>query len=406
MVSRYISSYLSIGHLFVHLKLNLLYKKLVKLFFALALTQGIVQAQSTSNIDSVEFAFLPAISYNSDLGFIGGGLTNWYKYREGMNPFYSYLSIAGIFSTKGLASFEIAIDKPNAFGSDIRLSTSFYTFRFLEDSYFGFRNYQEIENESAFPSNYFRFQSFSVGYNATLRFPIKNQSEKSKLEALAILNLDYETPFDNDSTRLFSIESSQLTGFQGGRTFQLGTGLIWESRDSEFSPTKGAYAEISLELGNTLWGSSFNNLIFKYEMRHYASFFLLKKITFANRISLKHTNGDVPYWKLAYAGDDETIRGYPSKRFLDDNVVVVNSELRTWLLDFPSVDTKLGGNLFFDVGRTFRNGAQLSDITGDLKYSFGFGGTASFFTPDFIIRGDLGFSKEGTGVYITTGYMF
>lgn len=375
---------------------------LIILFFS-TLELNLVLAQNIK-ADSVKLAFLPAIAFNSDLGFIFGGIANRYNYRDGMHPFYSFTNISGIFSTKGLASFEIAIDKPKAFGTNLRLTSSLYSFRFLQDTYFGLANYSKINHNSTDLSSFYEFQSFSIGFNTTVRVPVLKTTSTKQLDLLAILNFDHETPWENGTNRLIALE--QPLGYKGGRTFMLGTGLIWEGRNSEFNPTSGTYSETSLELGNKFWGSSFNTLVLKHDMRNYLTFTLIKDITLANRFFLKHTSGDTPYWKLAYAGDDETLRGYPSKRFIDDNVVILNNELRTWLFNFPSINTKLGGTIFVDVGRTFSNQTSFNTIKRELKYTYGFGATSSFFTPDFIIRADIGFSEEESGVYITVGYMF
>ncbi len=379
-------------------------KKGILTFCLLLLTLQFGSAQTVASSDSIKYAFLPALAFNSDLGFIFGGIGNRYDYRDGAKPFYSYTNISGIFSTRGLASFEVSMDKPKVFETNIRLTSNIYASKFLQDSYFGLRNYQKINSIPENLPQFYEFQSFSLGFNGTLRFPLFVDSKLNQLDVLAILNFDYETPIDNGSERLISFEKP--LGFEGGRTFMIGSGLIWEARNSEFNPTKGVYTETSVELGNKVWGSSFNTLVLKHDMRHYLTFTIIKDITFANRFYLKHTSGTVPYWKLSYAGDAETLRGYPAKRFLDDNVFILNNELRTWLFDFPSVSTKLGGTIFADVGRTFSNDTPFDAITSGLKYTYGFGATTSVFTPDFIISADIGFSDEDTGVYINIGYMF
>ncbi|MBO6525020.1 MAG: BamA/TamA family outer membrane protein [Balneolaceae bacterium] len=380
-------------------------KRVLTLLLFILVLRVSVKAQSSQETDSTQMAFLPALAFNTDLGFIGGGIASFYNYKDNTRPFYSYTNLSAIFSTKGLASVDILYDKPFVFGTNMRLKTNVFVSRFFQDPYYGVANYRVIEED---PPNgmpdFYQFKSFSVGFNSTLRIPLSINEKNQQLDALAILNLDYETPWDSKSDQLMTRE--QPRGFGGGRTFMIGSGLIWEGRDNEFNPTSGAYIETTLEIGNKLWGGTFNNLVIKHEMFHYFTFYLIKDITLANRFYAEHTSGETPYWKLAYAGDDETLRGYPSRRFLDDNVAILNNELRAWLVEFPSVDTKLGAVLFFDVGRTFSNGNTFDEITSDLKYTIGFAGTASLFTPDFIIRGDVGFSEEGTGVYITTGYMF
>lgn len=361
-------------------------------------------SQERSVTDSVDFAFLPALSFNSDFGFIIGGITNRYHYREEVNPFFSYLSVSAIVSTKGLASFQILSDKPNAFGKNIRILNELYLSRFFEDSFFGVANYTKVTDTPPDLPDYYSFKSFSFGFKNTIRFPIYKSESFKQLDANTIIDLDYETPWDNAEDRLITL--NRPLGIDGGRTFMIGGGIIWEARDNEFRPSSGNYLNTSFEAGNKLWGSSFNNSVFKLDARQYLSFFLLKHVTFASRIQFSHTNGQTPYWKLSYVGDEETLRGFEARRFLDDNAVVLNTELRTWLLDVESIKAQFGGTLFFDTGRTFPNGMSFDRVTSDLKYSFGFGGLASFFTPDFIIRGDFGFSEEGVGVYFSTGFMF
>lgn len=361
------------------------------------------RAQQAST-DSTDFAFLPAIAYNSDLGLILGGISSWYNYRDDVYPFYSYITLSGIFSTKGLASFSFAHDKPHAFGKDMRLITEMYVLRFFEDSFYGIGNYSTIKNTPPNLPDYYTFQSFSMGLAGTTRLPLKKISPTQQLDATFKVKLNYETPWGNGTDRL--ITTAQPLGVDGGRTFMLGTGLIWEGRNSEFNPTKGNFAKAAFSVGQKIWGSSYNLTVFEYDIRQYLTFHIIRDITLATRLSGTHTAGQVPYWEMAYAGDDETIRGYNARRFLDDNVAILNTELRTWLFAIPNSQTKFGGTLFFDVGSAFSNEDSFSGISDNLKYSAGFGGLTTLFTPEFIVRGDFGFSDEGMGVYFTIGFMF
>ncbi len=363
-----------------------------------------LKAQQIVVTDSISTAFLPALSYNSDFGFMFGGLVQRYHYKKEQPPFFSFLTIAGIISTKGLASGFIELDKPNAFGTETRLIASVYGARFLNDPFFGIGNYQKIPNSTRTSDDLYFFQSFSSGFDIRARYPLRISSTGKHFDLLSILTFDYETPWDNGTDRL--IMQQAPLGVDGGRTLYLGTGFVWEGRNSEFRPTSGRYAESTIQTSQDWLGSSYSSFTVDGEMRNYISFFLLKEITLANRFYFKHTSGDVPYWNLAYAGDEESLRGYPARRFLDDNVLFLNTELRTWLFKIKAIKGEFGGTLFFDIGRTFPNGESLRTITNDLKYSFGFGGTSSFFTPDFILRTDVGFSDEGVGIYFTSGYMF
>ena len=363
------------------------------------------EAQVSSPPDSVNFAFLPAISFNSDLGLIGGGLANWYVYKDQHVPFHRYISLAAIASTKGLASFDLFVDKPFAFDTKFRLSYQVYVARFFEDPYFGVGNYtRDVYDQDPGVDNYFSFRSFNSGLDVQLRYPLTKRSKFGQLDLKATALVHYETPWDNSPDQVISV--SPPPGNKGTHLALWGTGLTWENRDSEFRTTRGTYGEFNIQIGSDLLGSSGNSFIMNNDLRSFFTFHLIKDITLANRLLITHTNGDIPYWKLAYAGDEETLRGYPARRFLDDNAVIFNTELRTWLFELPMLESQFGGTLFFDAGRTFPNSLPLKDLTSDLRYTFGFGGLASFFTPDFIIRADIGFSEEDFGIYFTTGYMF
>ena len=42
----------------------------------------------------------------------------------------------------------------------------------------------------------------------------------------------------------------------------------------------------------------------------------------------------------------------------------------------------------------------------DHTIALGFGGVMSIFTPDFILKAELGYSEIGSGIYLGTGYSF
>ncbi|SMO80763.1 BamA/TamA family outer membrane protein [Gracilimonas mengyeensis] len=366
----------------------------------------IVSPQNTVTVsDSVEYAFLPALAYNSDLGLIGGGIASRYHYKRGVNPFYSYINVNAIASTKGLLSFQLLHDKPQIMDSRLRSTTELYVSRFMENQYYGVGSYQEIEEEPEANPDYYYYKSFSAGFELTLRNPLfYNKETGAQIDIYGLAGFSYRTPWGNPDDRLIS--EQRPVGIGGSHISELGLGMIWENRNSEFSPTTGTYAKAGFAAGHKLLGSDYDYIMLEGEARTYLSFFLIREITFANKISYTHTSGDLPYWKLSELGGSNTLRGYPENRFLDDNALLLNSELRTWLIEFPEYDIRFGGTLFTDIGRTFHNGAALQSVFNDLRYTFGFGGVSSFFTDDFIMRADIGFSQEGYGIYFTSGFQF
>ncbi|MCH2451124.1 MAG: outer membrane protein assembly factor [Gracilimonas sp.] len=369
-----------------------------------------LKAQSSSTepnqavTDSVELVLLPALAYNSDWGVVGGGILNRYSYKNEIKPFHSYFTVFALASTNGLFASSFFLDKPHAFGSDQRLSFEAYLSRFFQNQYYGIGSYNKIDLEPEGNPEYYLYESFTSEIELILRRPIAGLNSGSTLDAYGILNANYRTPLGKNTGTLIALD--RPTGIDGAHTISFGSGLIWENRDSEFDPSTGSYAKIGFQMANEVIGSGYNYITVEGDLRGYVPFHFVRDITFANRLSFTHTYGSLPYWKLADLGGEETMRGYPENRFLDDNVVFLNTELRTWLWEFSKYDIKLGGTLFADIGRTFSNRAALDNVFNDLKYTLGFGGNSSLFNENFILRGDMGFSDEGYGIYFTAGYMF
>lgn len=366
--------------------------------------QHAVAQQKNSPVDTLIHAFLPALGYNSDIGLLAGGIFSRYHYKDGTRPFYSYTDVNAAASTKGLFTAKMLYNKPQIAGSDVRFNAQLYASQFFQNQYYGIGNYGQLAKAPANDENYYQFKSFSAGFNLNLLKPVASLPSGGNFYAIGLINFGYENPWGNPATRLIAID--EPPGISGGRTAALGTGVLWENRNSEFAPTKGNYFMTTVEFASQYLGSSYNYFTLKADARAFTSFYILREITFANRVIFQHNSGQIPYWKHASLGGDESMRGYPENRFLDDNALYLNTELRTWLLTFPEHDIKLGGTLFVDMGRTFANGTALSNVFSDLKYTAGFGATSSFYTDEFILRIDVGFSKEGHGIYFTAGYLF
>ncbi len=143
----------------------------------------------------------------------------------------------------------------------------------------------------------------------------------------------------------------------------------------------------------------------RLELRQY--FYLFNWLTIANRLEARHAGGDVPYWEMSTLGDSQTLRGYPLNRFKGKSSVAYNLELRGWVLQFPEFyNLKFGTQLFTDVGRVFTGSDDFDDLFEGYKQTVGFGGAMSIFNPDFILRGEIGFSEDVSRIYIGVGYMF
>ncbi|QTL96597.1 BamA/TamA family outer membrane protein [Iocasia frigidifontis] len=108
-----------------------------------------------------------------------------------------------------------------------------------------------------------------------------------------------------------------------------------------------------------------------------------------------------PYFDMASLGDLNSMRGYYYNRFYDKNSSLYQVELR-----FPMeyLLSNLQGTVFASAGRV-SDEFNTELFTEDMHYCYGLGLRYNFLG-GVIIRGDIGFSKEGSQVRMNMGHSF
>ncbi|MDX1638810.1 MAG: BamA/TamA family outer membrane protein [Balneolaceae bacterium] len=372
---------------------------------ALLLASGMpVRAQigvGAVGTDSVQSTLFPALAYDSDLGIIGGGLYSRIDYSGNVSPFRNYIKSTGLVSTKGMFSFEFEYEHTRSFGTNLRSSISVFAYRFTHDYYFGIGNNTQF-NEQQFDEEFYFFESRKLVVSYEGRLPLYRDID-SRFDFLFGVGTKYELPGVKNKESTFNLNPP--IGRNGGWVNTLNTGLVWENRNSEFDPTTGNRAEVKLRYSPGGFLSDYHLATFEGDYRHY--FRLFDWVTVANRLQARHVAGDeLPYWELSSLGDNETLRGYPLNRFLGNTSVAYSLELRKWILRIPEYRIKFGGHFFTDTGRVFTGEDDMGDLFSNYKQTVGVGGTMSIFSPDFILRGEMGFSEDMARVYIGIGYTF
>jgi len=187
-----------------------------------------------------------------------------------------------------------------------------------------------------------------------------------------------------------------------GRMFApyLSFSLRYDTSNSQIHPTRGVRFIIKDDLAASFMGSSdfsFNRLT--ADFRFYKALFGARDVL-AGRTLVQYIGGDkIPLFDYSALGGGETMtamRGYPINRFLDKGKFLINVEYR-----FPII-WRLGGNIFTDAGTVW---PSLNEIRlGKAVYDAGVG--LRFYLADFCARVDVGFSREGTGIYFNFGHIF
>ena len=187
-----------------------------------------------------------------------------------------------------------------------------------------------------------------------------------------------------------------------GRTFVpvASLALRYDTSDSQIHPTRGLRLTLQGEVAAGFLGSrdaSFGRLTLDF--RKYLRVFGEKDV-FAVRGLAQYVGGDeIPLYDHASLGGGNTLtalRGFPLNRFLDKGKFLVNAEYR-----FP-LFWRLGGNVFADAGTVWPLLRQVD--LGELAADAGLG--LRFTMPDFVVRIDVAWSREGTGIYFNFGHLF
>lgn len=365
---------------------------------------GSVQAQVVGagpvGADSVSNALVPVVSYGSNEGLIGGIIYNRYDYRGDIQPFNNYLESSAVVSTNGFVEVAGKYEKTRSFNRDIRSIYDTFIRRYTTDIFFGIGNDTPFSKDR-WKDDYYYFESIGIGLSYQGRKPVYADSN-SQLDLLAGMGIEYHIPYVKKDASSFS--QAMPNGSKGGWVNYLTTGFVWENRDNEFDPHHGNRAELEIHLSPEFL-STYALASARLELRQY--FYLFNWLTVANRLEARQVAGDIPYWERSTLGGENNLRGYPLNRFMGSTSLAYTLELRSWFLKFPNLyNLKFGGQLFTDTGRVFTGSDDFNDLFQGYKQTVGFGGSMSVFNPDFILRGEIGFSEDVSRIYIGVGYLF
>jgi outer membrane protein assembly factor BamA len=360
------------------------------LLLAALLGPGALAAQETPSGPGAyrSFSPFPILMYDTDIGFGYGGrvkLVDYLKKKESFDLilFNSTKGERWYVLTFSVADPEIRLGKRYGLSFDLKAEYD----KYLNYSFYGFCAEAPEEDETIVTHETTNL-AFTFG---------RGLSRRLVVEAAYVARwLKYSDPRDGPYVE-------DLLGLAAlGRMFApyLSFVLRYDTSDSQIHPTRGLRFILQDDWSGKFMGSrdwAFNRLT--VDLRKYQRVFGAKDV-FAVRALAQYVGGDaVPWFDYASLGGGNVLtamRGYPLNRFLDHGKFLVNAEYR-----FPIV-WRLGGNIFCDTGTVW---PSLRDI--DLgRTAFDAGVGLRFYMPDFVVRVDVAWSKEGMGLYFNFGHVF
>lgn len=403
------------------------------------------------------FGVLPAISYNTDLGFQYGVLTNIYDYGDGsLYPKYKHSLYAEVSRfTKGSGIFRVFYDS-EFLVSNIRLTAdmTYYTQQALQ--FYGFNGYDAYYNSDYTNEDSPDYLSrlFYNHQRNTFRFKLDLQGKivgdlgwvagysfiNTKIDDVPVDKLnkgkDEEDMLQDTSLYKNYVEWGVISEEEKDGGFQncVKLGLVYDTRDNEACPMKGIWTELVMLncLGNE---SNFGKLSFTH--RQY--FTLIENdLSFAYRVGYQGKMwGDMPFYMAPYMfysympslsfdglGGSKTVRGMSLNRLVAESMAYANIELRWKFAYFKFINQQWYAALspFVDLGRTISKmevntegvpddeyDNYFKDDAEELHITYGTGLHVAM-NHNFVITADLGLpvnKQDGNmGFYIGMNWMF
>ena len=424
--------------------------KKITLFFCFYMVLSTVFAQQNIK-KGLTFGALPAISFDSDLGFQYGALVNFYLYGDGSRfPKYNhslYLELSTY--TKGTSIARLRYDSEMLIPKVRTTVDISYVTDQLSDFY-GFNGYQSIFNADLSKTTHIFYKNERNMFRAKADF--QGSFGESKLGWVAGYTY-YNFAIDS-----VNVSKLGLHSVQGGALFQryqqwglinkaeanggsinyFKLGLKYDSRDQLACPMKGIYTEAVIQTAPKFLNETFPHT--KMAVIHRQYFTLAKDLSFAYRLDYQMTlgNNHVPYYAqpllitsyLVAAtnqglGGKSSIRGILRNRVIGDNVGFGNFEFRYKFLRFEMLNQNfyVGTNVFFDSGIILKpiaidfanisasdKAAYFNDYSAGKFHSAAGIGLKIGWNENFIISADFGKAlnkQDGNmGSYIGLNYLF
>lgn len=395
------------------------------------------------------FGALPAISFDSDLGFQYGAIVNLFDYGDGSNyPKYDHsLYMEWSRYTKGTGINRIMYDTEKLLpGIRTTVDVTYLTDQML--SFYGFNGYQSVYDSNLERSFYSQERNmFRAKVDLQGNFGDSNYGWVGgyTFYNFAIDSVDINklgiAPSQGGSLYQRYVKHALISADEknGGSINYLKVGLKYDSRDQRAFASKGIWTEAVVQVAPGFINEMPHT---KFALIHRQYFPLMKDMVFAYRLNYQATigSGKVPFYAqpllitsfLTAAenqglGGKRSLRGVMPNRVVGDAVAFGNFEYRYKFIKFDLLKQHfyLGTNIFFDSGIILKpieidNYATMSTVKkaelqlqdyekGKFHSSAGMGLKIGW-NENFIISVDYGraFEKQDgdSGMYINLNYMF
>lgn len=339
-------------------------------------------------IDRDDFTVIPILFYTPEttVGFGVGGQGTFYTKGSSVRSRPSSLFFSGVYTARN--QLLLTAEPKIYFDNESFLLEGKFLFKVFPDYFWG------IGNES----------------KETAREDFNMQSTILKVAFLRKLkpyvNFGFEYEFNHykmleyveEGTLKSSDDFAEETLLSG-----LGISINFDSRDNYQAPKGGAFYSLKTGVASRAMGSTTAFNFTSIDIRRY---FKLNKTRqhatiLAFQAYLNTTTGDVPFQRMSRYGGSIYARGYYLGRYTDNNMFVLQSEVRSQFKGKWSFAAfAIAGDVFLNTG-DLRLSQVKSSLGGGLRWQIR-KSDPSLLRLDFA----YGFATKGTGVYFGVNEAF
>lgn len=355
----------------------------IKLLLIILLFQLCTYSQKNSS--EKEWEAFPILNYDTDVGFGYGFKGFFYNFLEKKESF----DLTVYNSTKGERWYQFIFSSPDIQRRQGTKYDGAIDVIIDYDKYINYTYYSD-NNRDFFNYDYYNTGSLNK-HEQYVREPIEVKLLFSKAYTTDFI-AEYGLQFRSISCYGFDPEGIlRYNSISNVKHISILFNFRLDTRNNFINPQKGILAQINNEYAKDVSGK--NQSFYKIELlfQSYINIFH-PKIIFANRIKLQQLFGMEynNYQNLLYLGGNNSIRGLPQSRYLSESAILLNEEIR-----FP-IWWRFGGIIGIDIGNSETTPEWIINSVTGLR----------FYMDNFIVRFDIGFGKDITGIYFNFGHLF
>ena len=323
------------------------------------------------------FGPLPAVGFNTDLGFQLGALCDIYYYGDGsVYPDYFHkFNVEASYYTKGSGLFHLFYDSKHLI-PNIRVTAAASYLTNRKYSFYGFNGaaapyLPELDANADAGIAYYNVARNYLRVLADFQGNIRgNWGWAAGLAFKDYRVGDIDLPQYDPHATLYRryIDAGIIDADEkdGGSRLELKAGVVYDSRDREAAPNRGIWSELCfIGSPDVFGGGKYAYLKLAAHFRHYVPV-RQDRLVFAYHLAYQGTlAGEAPFYvqqdiSTLYLrqiiseglGSINTIRGTLYNRMIGDGYAWANFELRCKLLSFDLIGQHwyVATNPFFDLG--------------------------------------------------------